>query len=199
MIQIGVGSTKTGRVPKDDDMITTIKSLEKYPDLLVLVEPNPLHIKTIEDSYRDIGNVHVENIAIATNNQKEVNFYYHPDDGPNFEVASLDPNHICKHRDYKLDELKVLKVPTMTMNSLLDKYKIKEVDLLIMDTEGMDDTILKTIDFSKYKINRLLFENCHLKDEGIYDYLIKRGFYVVDRNHGESGWNSLLIAKELVG
>jgi len=203
IVQIGVGATQTGRTAKDDDMYTTVSGLETSPDLLLLVEPNPVHIKTIESRYKalsnlDFDNVRIENIAISTNDEKEVNFYYHPDDTPFFEVASLDPDHICKHRDFKAHELEVIKVPTMTVASLFDKYEIKEVDLLIMDTEGMDDTILKTIDFSKYKIKRLLFENCHLKDAGIHAYLKTQGFHLVDPNHGEMGWNSFMVSKDLV-
>ena len=110
-----------------------------------------------------------------------------------FEVASLDPAHVCKHGDFKEDELEVLKVKTMSVHSLFEKHNIQEVDLLMLDTEGMDDTILKTIDFSKYKIHRLIFENVHVKDEGIFEYLEEQGFTIVARNYGPQGWNTFAV------
>ena len=176
LVQIGVGSAKTGRNPKWDDMYQIVATAAHPPKLLLLVEPNPLHREAIEDAYKNLEvvpweNVKIETVAISVDDQEEVDLYYHPRNGPLFEVASLDPKHVCKHGDFKEHELEVLKVPTMTIHSLFDKYGLTEIVLLIIDTEGMDDTILKTIDFSKYKINRLVFENCHVKDEGIYEYL----------------------------
>ena len=203
LVQIGVGSAKSGRNPKWDDMYNATLHAPTPPALLLLVEPNPLHLEAIEDAYKNMKsvsweNVRIENVAIAVDDQKEVDLYYHPRNGPLFEVASLDPKHVCKHGDFKEHELEVLKVPTMSIQSLFDKHNIKEVDLLVIDTEGMDDTILKTIDFSKYKIHRLIFENCHIKDEGIYEYLETQGLVIAQRHFGDMGWNTFAVSKDLV-
>jgi len=79
---------------------------------------------------------------------------------------------------------------------LFDKYNVTDIDLLAVDTEGMDDTILKSIDYDKFNIKTIIFENLHIKDQNIYSFLESCGYNIVDRNHGNSGWNVLAEKKQ---
>jgi hypothetical protein len=78
----------------------------------------------------------------------------------------------------------------MKINEVFEKYKLKEIDILFIDAEGLDDEIIKTIDFNKYKISRIYFENLHLKDANIYEYLSNFG-YTIKRKVGFMGWSDL--------
>lgn len=197
-----------GVCQSNDDTSQYIKDNKINPDLLVLVEPMSVHNETIWKFYRDLDcvnldNVKLENIAITTQSTGDVSFYYHPNDFGNpatsasFEVASVDPMHLAKH-GYRINELVELKVPSMTMNKLFDKYNVIDIDLLSVDTEGMDDTILKSIDYNKFNIKTIIFENLHIKDQNIYSFLESCGYNIVNKNYGNNGWNVLVQKKGFI-
>ena len=78
------------------------------------------------------------------------------------------------------------------MDKLFDKYNVTDIDLLAVDTEGMDDTILKSIDYSRFNIKKIIFENLHIKDQNIYTFLESSGYNIVNRQYGFNGWNVLV-------
>lgn len=194
-----------GVCQSNDDVYQYIRDNKISPDLLVLIEPMTVHNENIWEVYKgldciDLDNVKLENIAITTQPTGDVSFYYHPNDFGNpstpasFEVASTDPMHLVKH-GYNYNELVELKVPSMTMDKLFDKYNVTDIDLLAVDTEGMDDTILKSIDYDKFNIKTIIFENLHIKDQNIYSFLESSGFNIVNRQYGFNGWNVLVEKK----
>tara|TARA_R110000868_G_scaffold260469_1_gene518624 strand:- start:322 stop:933 length:612 start_codon:yes stop_codon:yes gene_type:complete len=194
-----------GVCQSNDDVYEYIRDNKLNPDLLVLIEPMSIHNETIWDAYKgldciDLDNVKLENVAITTQPTGDVSFYYHPNDFGNpatsasFEVASTDPMHLVKH-GYNHNELVELKVPSTTMDRLFDKYNVTDIDLLAVDTEGMDDTILKSIDYNKFNIKTIIFEKLHIRDQNIYSFLESCGYNIVDRNYGHNGWNVLVEKK----
>ena len=171
----------------NDDLTEIIKN--KNIDLLVLVEPLNFHNSEIEECYNHIKNKHIENIAISTdNNIIATSFYYHKNDGPLYEVASLDRDHILKH-GYDEDGIIEKKITCQTINNLFDKYNINTIDILFIDAEGLDDGIIKTIDFSRFNILNIYFENLHLKSN-VYSYLEDNNYTII-KNIGTNGWTSL--------
>lgn len=171
-----------------DDVTEIVQKNET--DFILLIEPMSMHNEKIMECYKDFKNIHLENIAITdSNEEKEISFFYHINDGPKYEVASMDKNHILKH-GYGHDGIVELKIPCMTLNDLFDKYNLKDIDILFIDTEGMDDRLIKSIDFKKYNITKLFFENLHIKDQNIYAILKSLG-YEITPNIGYMGWSSL--------
>ena len=70
-------------------------------------------------------------------------------------------------------------VATMTFESLLHKHNISNVDLLIIDTEGFDYEIIRTIDFKKHAPGLIYFEHFHLLSEDrleCWGYLSSLGY-----------------------
>ena len=59
-------------------------------------------------------------------------------------------------------------INTLTFDDLLGKYSLDNIDFLQIDTEGYDERILRSIDFSKYNIKFLKFELYYLS-EGFLD------------------------------
>jgi FkbM family methyltransferase len=180
-----------GTCVANDDLTQIVK--ESQPELLVLIEPMSIHNQKINECYLGINNVFLENIAITVDETQEISFYYHKDDGPMYEVATTDINHIFKH-GYGSEGIVELKVKCLTINNIFEKYNLSKIDILFIDSEGLDDKIIKSIDFKKYEIPKIFFENLHIKDNDIYNFLIGLG-YKITKNVGFMGWSSLAEKK----
>jgi len=170
----------------NDDLTKLIG--ENQPELLVLVEPMSIHNNKINECYKHIKNKFIENIAVSVDDNQEMSFFYHENDGPMYEVASTNIKHITKH-GYNVDGIKELKVKCMSINELFKKYDLKNINILFIDTEGIDDLIIKSIDFSFFQIDEIYFENLHLSDLDIYDFLEKKDYSVI-KKWGHMGWTS---------
>lgn len=151
IIQIGANSGK-------DHVFDFALSNKQLIELLILVEPIPFLIDTLKAQYRDFEVASVEAIAIADEKTESFTLYY--EEESNYEVSSFNKKHILDHGcpEYKI---KSVEVPAMTVNELLDKYHIDELDYLFVDAEGLDIHILSSIDYGKYKIKNIFFEIAH--------------------------------------
>lgn len=78
------------------------------------------------------------------------------------EQAELD--HVKKGCDIQGVVSYDLMVPARTLTSVLDEYKITNIDLLSLDVEGYELNVLKGIDFEKYRLKLLLIE-ARFRDE----------------------------------
>jgi FkbM family methyltransferase len=179
----------------NDDLTKIIEShkhdlLNGQPDLLVLVEPMNIHNDKILECYNSIQNKHLENLAVSEKSDGDISFFYHLDDAPNYEVSSNNFNHVAKHYFNSKDKIVEIKVKCININDLFDKYNLTDIDILFIDAEGFDDMIIKTIDFNKFKIREIYFENLHLTQFDIYFYLESLGYTITPRV-GLNGWTSL--------
>jgi FkbM family methyltransferase len=181
IVQIG---TNVG----NDDLTNLLVNV--HPELLILVEPFSQHNDKINDCYKHITNKIIENIVIVPDNKTECDFYYHPDD-PEYKVASLDRNHVIKH-GYLARKIKIQTLKCMNINDLFDKYNLIDIDILFMDIEGMDDSVLRAINYNKYNIKKIYYENLHLPYPQIntHDFMRNHG-YTVTPNIGINDWSSL--------
>ena len=148
-----------------------------------------IHNDKIKKCYEWVDNLNLENIAISLDDIEEMSFYYHENDGPNYEVATNDINHILKH-GYSIEGVKELNVKCLPINNLFKKYNLINIDILFIDTEGIDDLIIKSIDFDTFKISEIYFENLHLTQNDIYSFLENKG-YSITKNWGHYGWTSV--------
>ena len=64
-------------------------------------------------------------------------------------------------------------INTITIHGLLSKHNLTSVDFLQIDTEGYDERILNTIDFTVTPINFIKFEK-HYLSEGFIESLINK-------------------------
>ena len=172
-----------------NDDLTEILNTEKH-EILILVEPMSIHNDKIYECYKDMTNMHLENIAITTDEHVDnMSFFYHKNDGPKYEVSTTDINHILKH-GYTIDGVVEINVKCMTLNKLFEKYALHEIDVLFLDAEGLDDSIIKSINFNNVTIKKIYFENLHIKDNNIFNFLISLG-YTITKNVGYMGWSTL--------
>lgn len=80
---------------------------------------------------------------------------------------------ICKHGGKK----RIISVETISPKTLLNRYSIKEIDYLSIDTEGCELMILKNFDFSEILIKVIGVENGSRSPE-LYNYLTSIGYYL---------------------
>ncbi len=152
VIQIGANNGK-------DAVYDLVLANKDIVSLVVLVEPIPFILEDLKNQYGSVPNVHIENIAICdVKDNSHFTIYY--EEGSNYEVSSFSKKHLIDHGcpEFKIREMLV---PCMTVNQLLDKYKIETLEHLFIDAEGLDVHILASIDFEKYKISNIVFEGAH--------------------------------------
>lgn len=77
-------------------------------------------------------------------------------------------------------DFKVLQLPSVRLDSVLEQFGVTHVDYLSLDTEGNELEILKTIDFSKITINVIDVEN-NYNEPFIKDFLTANGYTFVTR------------------
>lgn len=170
------------------DDVTEISN-QIFPNRIILVEPFNEHNESLQECYKHIPECYIENIAIVDNPElKTASLHYHDQDSvgrDKFELASLNKNHFIKIREsyYTEEGMKERVVPSITINQLLDKYQLINVDVLFIDTEGFDDVIIKSIDFSKYNIKEIYYENLHVDVDSLRIFLESKG-YTIEKNVG---------------
>ena len=89
--------------------------------------------------------------------------------------------HILNHKSkrFKVEEsdIESMDIISQTFNQLCEKYNIDTIDNLLIDVEGHEMSILKSIDFNKILILEIKFEFKHLTStfnyENSLDELIK--------------------------
>jgi FkbM family methyltransferase len=98
-------------------------------------------------------------------------------------VNEFDPRHVER---IKLTQqsyggsVEVIPVATYPLQVILDNCGITHIDLCSIDTEGAELTVLKTIDFSKVKIECLTIEN-NYQETTIQNYLQDKGYILLTK------------------
>lgn len=174
----------------NDDVSEILGNIQ--PSKLILVEPMKLHNDSLNKYYHWVDNKFIENVVIDIEGGKDVEFFYHDNDAPYYEISSLSKDHFFPKHQHVLSEdgLRSFFIKSININDLFKKYELSNIDILFIDAEGHDDTIIKSIDFNAFKINKLYFENLHIKDDNIYAYLENNGYKIIHQI-GHNGWTSL--------
>jgi hypothetical protein len=97
-------------------------------------------------------------------------------------LASFDKEHVKKQLiefENHNKILKSVKIPCITLNKLVEQYwPGRRVDLLIIDAEGHESSIIPSIDFTILIPEAIFFESHNLgtKQDMVYSYLAKHGY-----------------------
>jgi FkbM family methyltransferase len=182
-----------------DDITPLVKEYSSILDKFIAVEPLSVHHSSIKECYKEIPQLIIEEIAIVPSPKEEkFTFYYHTEDGPGYEVASTNKEHILKHVIFnpKLTEdgIVELQVDCLTLNQLFEKHNLVDIDILYIDAEGLDFDLIKSIDFNKFNIINLVYEHLHINGEEAIKFLESKG-YTTLRNYGHNGWSHAAIKK----
>jgi len=192
IIQIGTNKA-------NDDVTVIVEQYSSVLNKFITVEPLFVHHQDIKECYKNIPQLIIEEIAVTPTPTKEkLNFYYHKEDGPGFEVASTNKEHILKHIIYnpKLTEdgIVELKVDCLTLNQLFEKHDLINIDVLYIDAEGLDFELIKSIDFDKFNIVNIIYEHLHINGEEAIKFLESKNYDTI-RNYGHNGWSHAAVKK----
>ena len=125
--------------------------INRYEIQSLLVEPIKNNFNKLKKKYINTNFVMLENSAIFT---------------------SLDKNHLLKH-GVKLKHIVKESVNAITIIELLNKYNIKNLDLLYIDAEGYDGNIV--LDFLSDSLLKpiIIFEYIHVQNEVLNKVILK--------------------------
>jgi FkbM family methyltransferase len=160
----------------------------------VMVEPVPYVFERLRRNYRGVEGVSLENAAVA-DRDGALPFYYLreasaeeraglPDwyDG----IGSFSREAVLSHASHIPDiegRLVSEEVPSLTFESLCEKHGLSRVDLLLIDAEGYDWELIRTIDFERRAPRLLIYEHYHLgprEHAECRSYVEERGYETME-------------------
>jgi FkbM family methyltransferase len=168
----------------------------------LLVEPVPHLYDLLVARFRDRPRVRIERAAVS-NYDGEAPLYRLrtvPGESPEWfnQLATLDRDVLLKHRssipeiDYLLIEERV---PTVRLDTLLARHAVSRIDLLVIDTEGHDLEVLRTLDFARFRPTLVMFEHQHLSEadkQAAYALLETAGYDFRETVEGDAiAWQNL--------
>ena len=146
--------------------------VKKCSNKVLLIEPVKYNFDQLKNRFKNYKNIIFENVAIGDKNEL-IDFFHvlessidklkkHWASG----IGSFSKEHILKHRTKRFqiteEDIKCIKIKAITFNKLVEKYKIEYINKLMIDAEGFDYNIIKSIDFKKIFIKEIIFEKKHL-------------------------------------
>lgn len=137
-----------------------------------LVEPLPNVFESLKNNYKDSANdIHFYNLAIY-NKDGELNFYMNKDTVASSFVINKDNST-------------VIQVKTNTMKTFLKENNISVIDCLFLDTEGVEDTIIKELlSETSIRPRMIRYEFPHIKDnEELEDFISSYGYRITRCRH----------------
>lgn len=191
-IQIGANDGQ-----KNDPIYKFIRR-DKWTGLLI--EPQKDIFDRLIDNYKDFKNLFFENVAI---DHKEGMKDFFKIGFTNARWASglssfmrediqkmIDAGYIdrkCRENGIipppnKEEWIKKELIETTTLENLIHKYNLLEIDLLMIDTEGYDFEIIKSIPFHKIKPKVIIYEHSHFQKDLKVEcekYLVEKGYSLI--------------------
>ncbi|MEM7103593.1 MAG: FkbM family methyltransferase [Bacteroidota bacterium] len=140
----------------------------------IMVEPQPDLFKKLIRKFKGVSGLEFENVAISKTDGKQK---FHiltgpPEQTPEWvnQLASLNPSiPAALLDDHPHLRLESYEVACKTIKSLMAPYKNEDFNLLIIDAEGYDGIILKSIEFETFQPSLIVFEHCHLASTELSD------------------------------
>jgi FkbM family methyltransferase len=146
---------------------------------VLLVEPVDYNYLVLKKRFSTLKNIFFDKTFISARDGDKINFYYVKKNsisklGKHWAsgIGSFSKDLILSHRSkrFKISEndLELKIIESVSFNSLCKRYKISSIDKLILDIEGSEKEVLKTINYDEFKILEIQFEFKHL--DGYLNY-----------------------------
>lgn len=168
----------------------------------VLIEPNPYLFRKLQ---RQRPGDTVLNIGIGLTDVAEADFYLFPDSANGLSTFSeKDAKHwqeVGMKGVGKILFEKVIKLPLMPVNDVLQKYfSDKTLNIISIDVEGLDLEILKSLDLHKFKPEIICVETLQydanqngFKDQDIFDFMLSKEYEV----YADTWVNTIFCRKDV--
>jgi FkbM family methyltransferase len=163
----------------------------------VLVEPNPVFGRKLEAQRpRDI----VLNVGVGCNDLRVSDYFMVSGrDGAYLNTFSKEEAEIIvsKSRGQRSIE-KVVKLPLVNINAVIENHFPKAPDFVSIDTEGLDFEILKSLDFDRYRpavlcVETLILGTMRVKTE-ILELMKAKGYSI----RGGTFVNTIFVDDSLI-
>lgn len=153
----------------------------------VMVEPEPRAFAALQKLYYGNSSVQLLQCAIAKENgvvrmyRVKAEFNHLAEFAP--QLTSMDPNNIRKWMKDKVTDVDAImesfEVPAHSPTELLKQYKLEDLDILQIDTEGFDAEIIRMMPFETIRPVIISFEILNLSDfdkNSVYNRLMDYGY-----------------------
>jgi FkbM family methyltransferase len=175
----------------DGVLYSNTKTLEDHFGFKgILIEPQQQFFKNLKNN-RSTKNNELYNCAVTDNDLTEIDFI-----GNNAEGGVLQDINT----KLNLYNWSSYKVQNRQMKDILEKSQYEYIDFMIIDVEGSELSLLKSIDF-KFPIFCIIIEahsNEQEKNKIFGNFLKKKGFTFKERQRGNEIWlNHNYFRKEL--
>ena len=173
----------------ENDVLNTSKKI-------LFIEPVKYNFLELQDRYKNQKNIYFDNSAISNNNDRLIFFSVKKNSvlklGKHWAtgIGSFSKKHILDHKSKRFqisdDDIDTNEITPLTFDQLMTKYDINIIDKLLMDIEGSEKNIIKSIDFKKTLIKELTFEYKHLDGTFVFNDSLKIMInYLADKNFKE--------------
>ncbi len=155
----------------------------------LLIEPNPLHYKYLKRNRS--SNICLNFICLNKKFFKKKLYIknlnqmsYIVDEKERFYFTDYPIRRINNlAKESKSGNFKLYKCKIQSLENIFNKYKIKVLDLAIIDVEGSELELLEGINFNKIKINYLCIESYNLNK--LRNYMKKKNYKFITKLHKE--------------
>ena len=159
-----------------------------YPWRGILIEPQPIIFEKLRQNYATASDRMIfENIAITGAETSELMLYRlrkvaTKDAVHAASVVSSSATTVAQQLGVGESELEKFSVPCKTLDSLLSEHHWHQFDILMIDTEGLDQIVLQTLSLNLRQPLIVQFEHGHLSPAAInlaVSYLNDNGYQVL--------------------
>lgn len=120
-----------------------------------LIEPQGSVFETLQRNYAGHEGLQFFNVAIGPQDG-ELTFFSRP----NGDVCASASAHLLRKPGGRKNDVQVARVPCWTLSTLLSKLKApRRIDLLLIDAEGWDYEIIRSIDFTSMRPRIIRYEH----------------------------------------
>lgn len=128
----------------------------------IMIEPLQDECNSLELLYKDRSNIHIENVAVHSSKQS-VKLYV-PKSEKRRGTASIFRRNRNVHR-YR-NRSNTIRVPSVTLQSLILKHNIEGLKFLQIDAEGAELEVMKSIDLDVNCPEIINYEHKHIRALG---------------------------------
>ncbi|HFD13361.1 MAG TPA: FkbM family methyltransferase [Crenotrichaceae bacterium] len=138
----------------------------------IMVEPVAHYYDQLKENYRNSPSLIFENIAISE--KEETRDFYRIEEGHDFlpewtqGLGSFYKNVLLSHERVIPGLGKYIvkqEVECISLNTLLERNAVTDLDVLVIDTEGFDYEVIKQIDFERIQPSIIVYEHKHLNGQ----------------------------------
>jgi FkbM family methyltransferase len=175
--------------------------VEKGSTRAILIEPNPFAFARLQKTYAGVPNVTLIQAAIGEQDGEAHLYRVKQTETPDSEadltlvIASFFREHLENHGK-KDHEIERITVPCRSLSSLVAELGLNKIDLLQIDAEGFDATVVRMALNMPVRPDCINFEHVHLKTtdrQPLFELLKAKGYLL-----SYDTWNILAMQRPLL-